>query len=190
VARRDHFARALLSQFWRGWAGVVLTAMLAAAPCPARADNGVGGWSPLADWPLIPIHAVILKDGRVLTWGTVAAGQQTGRFIYDVWNPAAGFGSVAHRTLDNTTRTDLFCSAQTVLPGTSDVLLVGGDVWNGQSTTGKGNSDSVVFDPDSHALAQAQVMARRRWYATATTLPSGLTYVQPDTAQCPVYSNG
>src|SRR5918995_281503 len=72
-------------------------AVAAGAPSGAGADNGVGAWSPLQPWPLIPIHAVILKDGRVLTFGTDALGQQTGRFVYDVWNPAAGFGAVAHR---------------------------------------------------------------------------------------------
>ena len=38
-------------------------------------------------WPLIPIHAVLLGDGRVLTYGTDGSGKQTGYFIYDVWSP-------------------------------------------------------------------------------------------------------
>jgi Domain of unknown function (DUF1929) len=153
-------------------------AVAAGAPSGAGADNGVGAWSPLQPWPLIPIHAAILKDGRVLTFGTDSLGQQTGRFVYDVWNPAAGFGAVAHRTLANTTRTDLFCSAQAVLPGSGKVLLVGGDLWDGGATTNDPNNDSVVFDPDRDALVQANLMKRRRWYATATTLPSGETYIQ------------
>ena len=45
-----------------------------------------GRWSALAAWPLIPIHAVLLGDGRVLTYGTDGNGKQTGYFIYDVWN--------------------------------------------------------------------------------------------------------
>ena len=37
--------------------------------------------------PLIPLHAVLLGDGRVLTYGTDGSGKPTGYFIYDVWNP-------------------------------------------------------------------------------------------------------
>ncbi len=42
------------------------------------ADNGIGGWSPLADWPLIAIHAMVLPNGTVMTYGTNPDGQQTG----------------------------------------------------------------------------------------------------------------
>ena len=45
-----------------------------------------GAWAselgePLTGWPLIPIHAVLLGDGRLLTYGTNSNGQQTGFFI-------------------------------------------------------------------------------------------------------------
>src|SRR3954447_2654517 len=89
---------------------------------PTTADR-IGAWSGLAQWPLIPIHAVLLGDGRVLTYGTNADGQQTGHLIYDVWDPGAGLGDGSHLTLPNTTSTDLFCSAQIVLPQSGDVLL-------------------------------------------------------------------
>jgi len=49
-------------------------------------NNKTGGWLAVQDWPLIPIHAVLLHDGRVLTYGTTAGGQQTGKFDYDVWD--------------------------------------------------------------------------------------------------------
>jgi hypothetical protein len=44
----------------------------------------------VAKWPLIPIHAALLGDRRVLTYGTNSGGQQTGFFIYDVWDPKKG----------------------------------------------------------------------------------------------------
>ena len=47
-------------------------------------------WSPVTPWPVIGIHAVLLPEGRVLTYGTDTNGRQTGFFTYDVWDPAAG----------------------------------------------------------------------------------------------------
>jgi hypothetical protein len=160
-------------------------------------SNKAGGWSALAAWPLIPIHAVLLGDGRVLTYGTDGSGKQTGYFIYDVWNPgynAADPGSSpqepnlspgSHLTLPNGTGTDVFCSAQLVLPQSGNVLLAGGDNWTGTSTTNTGNNNSNIFSPDNNTLARSRDSAgnfvnmnRRRWYASPTTLPDGRTYVQ------------
>jgi len=67
-----------------------------------------GMWSPVTPWPVIGIHAVLLPEGRVLTYGTDTAGRQTGYFTYDVWDPAAGLGA-GHLTLPNGTGTDIFC---------------------------------------------------------------------------------
>ena len=106
----------------------------------ARADNVFGAWFQLPqddwpaqqNWPIIPIHAVLLPDGRVLTYGTTEAGQQTAYFVYDVWNPAAGFSRAgSHLTLNNTTLTDIFCSSQVVLPQSGNVFIAGGDNWTG-----------------------------------------------------------
>ena len=36
-----------------------------------------------------------MPDGRVLSYGTTAAGQQTGHSIYDIWDPAAGLDAGA-----------------------------------------------------------------------------------------------
>ena len=60
---------------------VLATAAAASFMCAtaALADNVRGTWSAPADWPLIAIHAVLTPDGRVLTYGTTAEGQQTGK---------------------------------------------------------------------------------------------------------------
>src|SRR5689334_5586675 len=68
----------------------------------SRAADRPAGWSELAPWPLIPIHAALTPDGRVMSYGTTAAGIQTGMFIYDVWNPAEGLAG-GHLTLPNGT---------------------------------------------------------------------------------------
>ena len=77
---------------------VVLLSLVQLLPTAEAADNVRGGWhSPEEDnWPLIPMHSALTPDGRVLTYGTDGAGTQTGYFIYDVWDPSAGF-SVARR---------------------------------------------------------------------------------------------
>ena len=155
-----------------------LVAGALAIPGPAAADNGIGGWSTLAGWPLIPIHAVLLGDGRVMTYGTNASGQAAGNFIYDVWDPRLGRGSASHLTLPNTVGTNLFCNAQLVLPGSGQVFMAGGDIWNGTRSIHRGNAHSVLFDPNRNELTQESDMKRLRYYATVTTLANGETYIQ------------
>lgn len=146
----------------------------------AAAGNGkLGAWSPgLSAWPLIPLHAVLLGDGRLMTYGTNGNGQQTGFFIYDVWNPREGLGADSHLTLPNQTQTDIFCSAQLVLPQSGNVLIAGGDNWTGTSTTNTGNNSANVFYPGVNTLSRNGSMNRSRWYASPTTLTDGRTYIQ------------
>lgn len=146
-----------------------------------EANRLMGAWEPNGSWPLIPLHMVLLPEGRVLSYGTNPDGTQTGRFWYDVWDPSGGSVSGGHVTLPNTTATDLFCSAQLVLPGSDNVLLLGGDNWiaSAGSTNNRGNNDSLIFENQpTPYLTSAADMNRRRWYATATTLPNGETYIQ------------
>jgi hypothetical protein len=140
-----------------------------------------GMWSPVASWPVIGIHAVLLPGGRVLSYGTDTNGRQTGFFTYDVWDPAAGLGTAAHLTLPNGTGTDIFCGSQLVLPHSGAVLLAGGDNWTGTGTTNTGNNNSNIFDPSTNTLTRGNNMNRARWYSTATTLPNGETYIQGGT---------
>ncbi len=155
-------------------------------PPPAPPDLGAipsdasvnGTWSSVYNWPLIPIHAVLLPDGRLLTYGTDAAGNQTGAFIYDVWSPNQGAAG-GHMTLPNGTGTDTFCSAQVVLPTASgDTVIAGGDTFDGTETTNTGNDNSVLFSRASSTLSSGPNMNRPRWYGTMTTLMDGTTYIQ------------
>ncbi|HEU0200453.1 MAG TPA: galactose oxidase-like domain-containing protein [Burkholderiaceae bacterium] len=138
------------------------------------ADAHINGmWSSVGSWPLIQIHAVLLIDGRVLTYGTNAAGKQTGYFIYDVWDPSAGLAG-GHLTLPNGTGVDTFCSAQIVLPRSGgEVFLAGGDLWDGANTMQRGNRSTLLFDPANNSLTSGADMYRPRWYATTTTLLNG-----------------
>ena len=94
-----------------------------------------GKWSDVIDWPMIPIHAALLPDGRVFTFGTddgSPAGQAvpTGKFFYDLWNPTPAVDEDPHLRLPNFTLVDTFCAAQILLPQIDGgVLVVGGDTF-------------------------------------------------------------
>ena len=148
------------------------------AQSPAVAANNTSGtWSPVNAWPLIPLHAVLMPDGRVLTYGTKADGTQTGYFIYDVWDPTAP-AAAQHVTSQNTTGTDIFCSSQVLLPGGSGVFIAGGDNWTGTGTTNTGNNNSNVFNYGNDTLTRYSNMNRSRWYSSTTVLLNGETYTQ------------
>lgn len=136
-----------------------------------------GMWSPVTPWPLIPLHAVLLPDGRVMSYGTKADGTQTAYFIYDVWDPVGGLAG-GHSTLDNVTGTDIFCSSQLLLPSGDAVFIAGGDNWTGSATTNTGNNNSNLFRLSDNSLSRQSNMNRARWYSSSTTLLNGETYVQ------------
>jgi YVTN family beta-propeller protein len=150
-------------------------AMLAATSVGAQ-PNVNGTWSAVITWPLIPIHATLMPDGRVLTYGSSATGQQGAFFIYDVWDPTQGLSN-GHMTLNNLTQTDIFCSSQVVMPQNGQVLISGGDNWTGSFTTNTGNADSSIFNPAGNILTNAGTMNRSRWYSSSTVLVNGDVYI-------------
>ncbi|HJS61785.1 MAG TPA: hypothetical protein VJ800_08540, partial [Pseudolabrys sp.] len=163
--------------------GFLLTVLLALLADPAVGDNSNGDWySPGPDnWPLIPIHASLTPDGRVLSFGTNGRRLQTGYFMYDVWEPADGLDG-EHTTLPNFTQTDIFCSFQVLLPGSGKIVLVGGDIWDGSAVTTVGNNRSTLFDYQDNSLASGNDMVRQRWYGSATVLMNGELYIQGGSA--------
>ena len=146
---------------------------------PALADSVNGAWlSPSGDnWPLVAVHAILTPDGRVLTYGSNSAGAPTGLFTYDVWDPAEGL-SGGHLTLQNMTLTDIFCSYSVIVPDTGDILIAGGDNWDGTKVTKTGNRNSTLFRTSNNTLSRGNDMQLPRWYATATPLMNGEIYIQ------------
>ncbi len=130
-----------------------------AADAPVR-----GMWSPTRDWPLNGLHATLLPNGRVLTYGTPAgnASNQDGR-TFDVWDPAQGFTAVSHRTSYDAQQVNSFCSSAAFLR--SGTLLVSG-----------GNSplDSSEFSSATAAVSTSPFkLADERWYGSLITLADG-----------------
>ncbi|MGH8130683.1 MAG: hypothetical protein ACRES3_07505 [Steroidobacteraceae bacterium] len=115
-----------------------------------------------------------MPDGRVLSYGTTSSGQQTGIFIYDVWDPSAE-PEAEHLTFPNTIGTDIFCSSKVVLPQGGQVFIAGGDNWTGASTTNTGNNNSNLFDYyyGNETLTRYNNMNRPRWYSSSIALLNG-----------------
>jgi len=149
--------------------------LMLGAGAMASADNGVGSWlsQPGDNWPLIPIHATLTPDGRVITYGT-----RTGSgLLYDVWDPASGLGG-GHITLPNQTQTNIFCGAQVVLPQDGSVFLAGGRLTTSSPTDVQGTNDTNLFAFSDNSLTRGNALNRPRYYSTTTTLVSGKVYIQ------------
>ena len=137
---------------------------------PTTQAGTQGWWGDVASWPLIGLHAALLPDGRLMSYGTDSSGVQGAQFIYDVWNPAQGLGMAAHLTLPNTLATDMFCSSQSLLPN-GRLLLAGGDARD--KGYNRGIRSVSVFDPSTNALQAGTPLRYARWYASQTVLSNG-----------------
>ncbi len=131
-----------------------------------------GFFGPVVPWPIIGLHAILLPDGRVMNYGTNQQGQQGAELVYDVWNPSEGTGSNAHMVLPNTTSTDIFCSGQSMLWGSGNVLITGGDLTIGGQRNFS-NNDTTIFAPQTNTLSSAATMQYPRWYSSIIAQPDG-----------------
>ncbi|HEX5685644.1 MAG TPA: PA14 domain-containing protein [Ideonella sp.] len=138
-----------------------------------------GMFGRLANWPVIAVHAVLMPDGRVMSYGTKPDGQQTGFFNYDLWDSTQPVDS-GHTTLANGTATDIFCSSQVLLPDAAStrVFIAGGDNWTGSATTNTGNNNSNLLSVADSSLTRGVNMNRARWYSSSTVLLNGEVLVQ------------
>jgi YVTN family beta-propeller protein len=157
---------------------------LAATPAtPVPADAHLKGmWGPGYDWPIIPIHAALMPDGRVMSFGSRADGQSTAMFSVDIWNND-GAPDTGHLSIANGTGADLFCASQLLLPPTNttgmpQLFVAGGDTWTGSGNSFVGNTRSTIFDSGANNLLAGPEMGSPRWYSTSITLVNGETYVQ------------
>ena len=154
-------------------AGTKLSSVISSSQIPlgSAAANITGVFGPAVTWPIIPIHAVLLPDGRVMNYGTNALGQQGAQLVYDVWDPSMGTGTNAHLVLPNTTHTDLFCGAQSVMLS-GKVLTSGGDLTVG-GVRNSANNSTTVFSPTANTLRENTPMTYARWYGSLVSLSDG-----------------
>ncbi|MGK0270573.1 MAG: YVTN family beta-propeller protein [Cocleimonas sp.] len=134
-----------------------------------------GAWSPVIQWPHIPVTAANLPDGRILTF---ASNQKTGfpagpEFTYAAtWNPATNaFVENNHNSHD------MFCGHLSMLED-GRIFINGGR--NHVKTTS-------VFDYRTNSWQNVDQMNRGRWYPTTVALPTGsvLTAIGSNGGQYP-----
>ena len=106
--------------------------------------------------------------------------QQTGNFIYDIWDPAGGLDG-GHLTLPNGTATDIFCSSQLCCPRATRCSSPAATTGPAPATTNTGNNNSQPVHSARNTLTPASNMNRARWYSSSTTLLNGETYIQGGT---------
>ncbi len=127
---------------------------------PTATADRLGMFAPQVAWPLIPIHATLLPNGHVISYGTpVGVAEQNGT-AYDDWDPALGTGAAAHHQVASMGTYNSFCDGLERLPD-GDLLMVGGN-----STT-----SSMVYSPGSGRETMGPTLNRQRWYASVLRLP-------------------
>ena len=139
-------------------------------------------------WPIIGIHAALLPDGRVLTFGSNQLGEQGAYKIYDIWDPRTGL----HITTTDAIQTDEFCSAEILDPISGDLLITGGD-GRPLGQTNFGVPDVNIFDYRTGSLTTSPTghLNYPRWYGSLISLGGGRfleiggesSATQPDAAQ-------
>lgn len=133
-----------------------------AAPLVSTANAATqGAWSPVIPWPVTPVHAQLLPDGRVMAWGSENPWDSTYQKAA-TWDPATDQFLIASNYLVN-----VFCSGHTILP--DGRLLVTGGHLPGQL----GKNDVEIFDPATNTWSQVGKMWEGRWYPTNLTLGNG-----------------
>ena len=149
---------------------------LAVTQATSRGGGSGGYFAAPVTWPIIPLEMALLPDGRVMSYGTDENGNQGAQIVYDVWTPSLGTGSSSHNVLPNTTNTDIFCSASSLLgsgfANGTQLLITGGDQTIGGARN-FGQNFINIFYPARNTLTSSGTMTYARWYPTITTLPNG-----------------
>ncbi len=127
------------------------------------ADADVAGmWTGLAKWPVVAIHANLLPNGHVLTYGTPSTSTDQNSQDFDDWDPAQGLAEPSHTVTSNQTSINSFCSASKLIA--NELLLVTGG--NSANSTGVWNESRRQFSAVTTAPLQYP-----RWYASIVRLP-------------------
>ena len=126
-----------------------------------------GQWGSPFTWQALAIHASLLPNGKILTWGR-------SDHVPVLWDPATGSFGTATRPAD------LFCSGHALLPD-GRLLVAGGH----SGTDNQGIRSTKIYDYRTNSWTAGPDMRNGRWYPTNVTLATGevLTVSGGDTAK-------
>src|SRR5712664_3813475 len=148
--------------------GFCLSAMTQFAPPSLPQANVQGQWKTLPyTMPINPIHAALLRNGKVLVVSGSGNFPSSLNFQAALWDPQAG--TITTQSVDF----DMFCNGMVVLPD-GRPFIVGGTV---KYDPFLGASKSSLYEPSTNTFTDQQSMAHGRWYPTATVMGDGRVFV-------------
>jgi galactose oxidase len=125
-----------------------------------------GTWSPPVGFPLVPVAAAMLPNGKIVTWSSYAVDRFTsspgGRTVTATYDPATGV--VTQRTITETGH-DMFCPGISVLPD-GRVIVTGGN----------NSAKTSIYDPATDAWTPGPAMTTPRGYQASATLSDGRVF--------------
>jgi hypothetical protein len=138
-----------------------------AAAAVSGTPDQVGKWGPVVNWPVVPVFAALLPNGKVLAYDSVGdhavetyPNQTFTRAT--VWDPATG----SQTNVRVNTGYNLFCSGLAhLVDGT--VFVAGGNL----DQQDDGIVQTHLFDSATNTWSLGPDMAAGRWYPTVTPLP-------------------
>jgi hypothetical protein len=141
----------------------------AAAATAAGAEQDVGQWGPLVDWPAVGVHVALMPNGKVLAYDSV--GDRATETYTDhtftratVWDPQTG----TQTPVTVNTGYNVFCSGLAHL--TDGSLFLAGGNKNAQL---QGIVQTHVFNFTTNTWSLGPDMVAGRWYPTVTPLRNG-----------------
>jgi Domain of unknown function (DUF1929)/Carbohydrate binding module (family 6) len=142
----------------------------------AQSPAAVGQWGPVFSWPIVAIHAVVLPNGKIVTWSSSDKGDgytDAAKTIPRVtetdtwlWDPVSDPNSIKQSKIVNT-HTNMFCAGHSLLPD-GKLLVVGGHIENL-----KGFAHTNIFDFNNSTWTPGPNTNRGRWYPTTAVLGNG-----------------
>jgi hypothetical protein len=123
----------------------------------------VGEWAPLKSLPVIPIHAIMLPNQKILFWDRAAASTDINPRLL---NPDGTVSTTPHPIFE------LFCSGHS-LDAQGRAMIFGGH----DGADGFGLATAFSYDHSANTFTTHAPMNAGRWYPTSTALANGDTLV-------------
>jgi len=126
---------------------------------------GLGSWGAPIGFPLVPVAAAVLPDGKLLTWSSSwsqAGTGGTGHTLTATYDPVTGV--VTQREVSETGH-DMFCPGISMLPD-GRVLVTGGN----------DSHKTSIYDPATGAWTAGPPMTTPRGYQSSVTLGDGRVF--------------